>query len=133
MNDEYSALMRNSTWHLVLANQASNVTDYKWVYKVKRKDDCSIDRYKAWLVVNGSKQHYGIDYDDIFSLVVKDATIRLVLSLALSQNWSVCQLDVQNAFVHDVLEKEIYMKQPPGFLVLHILGMFANLTKLSTD
>jgi hypothetical protein len=64
----------------------------------------------------GFKQHYGIDYDDTFSPIVKFATIRLVLSIAVSQGWTLRQLDVQNAFLHDILEEDVYMKQPPGFV-----------------
>jgi hypothetical protein len=82
---------------------------------VKRKADGTIDRYKARLVAKGFKQRYVIDYEDTFSPVVKAATIRLVLSIVVSRNWSLHQLDVQNAFLHGVLEDEVYMKQPPGF------------------
>ncbi|GKB84106.1 ribonuclease H-like domain-containing protein, partial [Tanacetum coccineum] len=52
--------------------------------------------YKAWLIANGRTQQVGIDYDDTFSLVVKPATIRSVLGLALSRKWHVHQLDVKN-------------------------------------
>jgi hypothetical protein len=84
------------------------------VYKIKRKSNGSIDQYKACLVAKGFKQRHGIAYDDTFSLVVKFATIRLV-SIAVSRGWCLRQLDVQNAFLHGVLEEDIYMKQPPGF------------------
>jgi histone deacetylase 1/2 len=47
--------------------------------------------------------------------VVKAATIRIILSLAISNGWSLRQLDVQNAFLHDVLEEDVYMRQPPGY------------------
>jgi hypothetical protein len=56
MDAEYSALMHNGTWHLVSASQVTNIIDCKWVYKVKRKVDGSIDRYKARLVGKGFKQ-----------------------------------------------------------------------------
>jgi hypothetical protein len=116
MNDEYNALMRNKTWHLVPAQPSRNVIDCKWVLKVKHKADGSIDRYKARLVAKGFKQRLGLDYDDTFSPVVKPATIRLVWSIAVSHGWSLHPLDVQNAFLHDILEEDVFMKQPPEFV-----------------
>jgi hypothetical protein len=79
---------------LVPPTKDRNLIDCKWVYKIKRKADGSIDCYKAHLVAKGFKQHYDIDYDDTFSPVVKFAIIQLVLSLAVSQGWSICHLDV---------------------------------------
>jgi hypothetical protein len=75
MEEEFSALMKNGTWHLVPASQASNIIGCKWVYKMKRKADGTIDRHKARLMVKGFKQRYGIDYEDTFNPVVKAATI----------------------------------------------------------
>ncbi|KAK1610461.1 hypothetical protein QYE76_034134 [Lolium multiflorum] len=115
MDEEYQALKQNNTWHLVPAGVGKNVIDCKWVYKVKHRADGSIDRYKARLVAKGFKQRYGIDYEDTFSPVVKAATIRLVLSLAVSRGWHLRQLDVKNVFLHGVLEEEVYMRQPPGY------------------
>jgi histone deacetylase 1/2 len=105
MDNEYSALMRNQTWHLVPPPKGKNVIGCKWVYKVKKKADGTIDRYKARLVAKGFKQRYGIDYEDTFSPIVKAATIRLILSVAVSQGWCLRQLDVQNVFLHGVLEE----------------------------
>jgi hypothetical protein len=82
------------------------VIDSKWVYKIKRKAYGSLDRYK---------QQYGIDYDKTFSPVIKSATIRIILSLAVSRAWTMRQLDVQNVFLHGFLKEDVYMCQPPGY------------------
>jgi histone deacetylase 1/2 len=115
MEEEYNALLDNKTWHLIPPNSKKNLIDCKWVYRIKKKADGSIDRYKARLVAKGFKQRYGIDYEDTFSPVVKIATTRIVLSLSVSRGWSLRPLDVKNAFLHGVLEEEVYMKQPPCF------------------
>jgi hypothetical protein len=88
MDLEYEALMKNKTWHLVAPNHAHNIIDCRWVFKEKRKADGTLDKYKARLVAKGYKQCYGIDYKDTFSPMVKAATIRLVLSLAVSYGWT---------------------------------------------
>jgi hypothetical protein len=108
MDLEHSALMSNKTWHLVPYEKGKNIIDCKWVYKVKRKADGSIDRYKARLVAKDFKQRYDIDYEDIFSPVVKASTIGLILSLIVSRGWGPRQLDIQNTFLHGVLEEEMY-------------------------
>ncbi|GKE45732.1 ribonuclease H-like domain-containing protein [Tanacetum coccineum] len=86
-----------------------------WLYKQKYNADESLNRYKARLVANGHSQQQGIDYDETFSPVVKPSTIRTVLSLAVSRQWPIHQLDVKNAFLYDHLTETIYMHQPPGF------------------
>ena len=111
MNSEHSALLQNRTWHLVPPPKGKNIIYCKWVYKIKRKADGTIDRYKAHLVAKGYKQLYGIYYEDTFSPIVKAATIRLILSIVVSRGWSLRQLDVQNAFLHGVLEEEVYMRE----------------------
>jgi hypothetical protein len=60
MDEEYQALMSNATWHLVPRREAINIVDCRWVYKVKKKPDGSVERHKARLVAKGFKQRYGI-------------------------------------------------------------------------
>jgi hypothetical protein len=129
MNDEYIALMRNKTWHLVPPQPGRNVVDYKWVFKVKHKADGSVDRYKARLVAKGFKQRLDLDYDDMFNPVVKPTTIKLVLFIAVSQGWSLRQLDVQNVFLHGILEEDVFMKQPPEFVDSNFLSYHCKLDK----
>ena len=129
MDDEYFALLKNGTWHLVPPSQEKNVIDCRWVYRIKAKADGTLDRYKARLVAKGFKQRYGINYEDIFSPVVKITTVRLVLSVVVTKGWKLRQLDVQNAFLHGVLEEEVYMKQPPGYESLEFPNYVCKLDK----
>jgi hypothetical protein len=116
MNLEYQALISNQTWSLCPRPSNHNVIRNKWVFKVKQKADGSVDRYKARLVAKGFDQLGGIDYYETFSPVIKPTTIRLVLALAVQFDWPIHQLDVSNAFLHGVLDEEVYMEQPQGFV-----------------
>jgi hypothetical protein len=88
MDHEFLALQRNKSWHLVPPQKGRNIIQCKWIYKIKRKQDGSLDKYKACLVAKGFRQRYGIDYEDTFSPVVKAATIRIILYIAVSGGWS---------------------------------------------
>jgi hypothetical protein len=115
MDAEFLALQKNETWTLVPREVGQNVIGSKWVYKIKYKHDCSIERYKARLVPQGFTQRFGIDYAETFSSVIKPATIRLVMSLVVSQGWHLRQTDIQNAFLHGFLSETTFMQQPPGY------------------
>lgn len=67
-------------------------------------------------MAKGFKQRYGIDYEDTFSPVVKPTTIHLILLIAISKGWSLRQLDVQNAFLHGILEEDVFIRQPLGYV-----------------
>jgi hypothetical protein len=115
MQTEFNALLQNHTWTLVPPQQATNLVGCKWVFKVKRHADGSIERHKARLIAKGFHQQAGLDYGETFSPVVKPTTIRTVLSMAYSPGWDMRQIDIQNAFLHGFLDEEVYMSQPPGF------------------
>lgn len=109
MREEFNALIANDTWTLVPRPPDANVVNCIWLFKKKYNADGSLSRYKARLVANGRTQRPGIDCDQTFSLVVKPATIRTVLTLAISHHWPVRQLDVKNAFLHGHLQETVYM------------------------
>ncbi|KAJ0850581.1 putative RNA-directed DNA polymerase [Helianthus annuus] len=117
MQDEMNSLYENNTFELVKLPKGKRALKNKWVYKVKTEEHTSRPRYKARLVVKGFSQRKGIDFDEIFSPVVKMSSIRVILGLAASLDLEVEQMDVKTAFLHGDLDKEIYMEQPEGFRV----------------
>ena len=116
MISEYSSLMENETWELVPPPEGQNVVGSRWVMKVKRNEDGSVDRYKARLVAQGYSQTKGTDYDEVFSPVARHTSLRTLLALANAHNLEVHQMDVKTAFLNGEIDCDIYMSQPEGFI-----------------
>ncbi|CAM8886686.1 unnamed protein product [Rhodiola kirilowii] len=112
---ELKALESNQTWEVTDLPPGKNPVGSKWIYRIKRNSDGTIQRYKARLVARGFTQMEGLDYHETFAPVVKMNTVRTFLAVAVSKNWPLYQLDVDNAFLHGNLEEEVYMSFPPGF------------------
>ncbi|QHO24819.1 Copia protein [Arachis hypogaea] len=117
IQDELTALDQNRTWCLTELPKDKKVVGYKWVFRVKFNLDGTIERHKARLVTKGFTQVQGVDYGDTFSPVVKMTTLRVMLALAAAKKWHLKQLDINTAFLHGDLDKEVYMKIPPGLAV----------------
>lgn len=64
VNDEMESIRTNRIWDLVDFPLRRKMIGNKWVLKVKRRVNNSIDRYKAHLVAKGNTQQYGIDYEE---------------------------------------------------------------------
>ena len=87
------------------------------MFTVKRNADGSIIKYKAQLVAKEYVQKQGIDYDEVFPLVVRIETIRLIIALVASKGWEIHHLDVKTTFLHGYLREEVFVTEPEGFEV----------------
>ena len=117
MQDEMKSLHENKTFELVKLPEGKRALKNKWVFRIKHEEHSLQPWFKARLVVKGFNQRKGIDFDEIFSLVVKMTSIRTVLGLTASLDLEIEQMDVKTAFLHGDLEEEIFMEQPEGFKV----------------
>ena len=91
----------------------NNVVDSKWVFKRKVNSD-GTERFKARLVARGFSQTKGINYDEVFSPVIRYETIRYIIANSINPNTVLTHLDVETAFLNGDLQEEIYMKLPAG-------------------
>ena len=118
MGDEMESLHKNQTWDLVIQPSGRKIITCKWVFKKKEGiSPAEGVKYKARVVARGFNQREGVDYNEIFSPVVRHTSIRVLLAIVAHQNLELEQLDVKTAFLHGELEEEIYMTQPDGFQV----------------
>jgi hypothetical protein len=117
MTEEIQAIEDNHTWVLTNLPPGRKAIDLKWVFKVKRDEKGSVVKHKARLVVKGYSQQQGVDYEEIFTPVARLEAVRLLLALAANQGWEVHHMDVKSAFLNGDLMEEVYVSQPPGFVV----------------
>lgn len=95
-DDEISSIEKNKTWDLTDLPAGAKAIGLKWIIKVKRNSDGSINKYKARLVAKGYIQRHGIDFDEVFAPVARIETVRFILSLAASKGWEVHHTSKKN-------------------------------------
>jgi len=118
MQEEVESLLKNKTWELVKLLEGKRVISCKWIFKRKEgTPGVESIRNKARFVVRGFDQEEGIDFNEVFSPVVRHTSILILLALVALYDLELEQLDVKTAFHHGNLEEEIYIQQPEGFVV----------------
>lgn len=112
IEDEKNSLIENNTWELVdkIEAQNFNTLTSKWVFKIK--DD---GRYRARLVVRGCQQTQGLDYEETFSPVISNTSLRLIFAIGANLNYKFKKFDIKTAFLYGDIKETIFMKLPEGF------------------
>ncbi|KAM1649748.1 hypothetical protein ACFX1Q_003249 [Malus domestica] len=105
MDEEMNSLMKNNTWELVQLPLSKRVIGCKWVYTKKegRPGEDNV-RFKARVVAKGYTQKEGIDYNEVFSPVVKHSSIHIMLAFVAQFDLELVQLDIKTTFLHGDLD-----------------------------
>ena len=116
--EEITSLVANGTWQPVRLPEGRKAIGCRWVFKVKKNADGSVERYKARLVAKGFSQRPGFDFEETFSPTAKWAALRAILAYASLQDMEMESIDISNAFLNGDLDHDVYMQEPEGFAEL---------------
>ncbi|UYV74917.1 hypothetical protein LAZ67_12001798 [Cordylochernes scorpioides] len=114
MLEEIQNMYSHQVWELVPRPVNAKVVKSKWMFKISK--DQENKTYKARLVAMGYNQIPGRDYNESFSPVIKNATLRTILSMAATKGSVIKLFDVKAAYLNGNIENTIFMEQPAGFV-----------------
>jgi hypothetical protein len=113
---EYNGIIKMNVFELVPRPNDKNIVGSTWNFRVKLDDKGNVARYKARLCAQGFTQEEGIDYDETYAPVAKLNSLRTLFTVAAKDELLVWHFDVETAFLHGELDKELFMEQPEGFV-----------------
>lgn len=109
MQTEMNMMYKKDVWEIVPRPKQGVVVGCRWVFTKKP------DRFKARLVAQGFKKRFNFNYEETFSPVIKRKSMRILMAIAIHNDWTVEHLDVTNAYLNAPISCEMYMEQPDGF------------------
>ena len=116
MEEEIDQIKKNKIWTLVPRPVDKNVIGTKQVFRNKLDENGEITRNKARLVYKGYAQEEGLDYGETFAPVLRMEGVRTLLAYAAHKGFKVYQMDVKSNFLNGIMENEVYIEQPEGFI-----------------
>ncbi|GKB27827.1 retrovirus-related pol polyprotein from transposon TNT 1-94 [Tanacetum coccineum] len=137
MQEELIQFKRLDVWVLVPALDYIKPLTLKWLFKNKHDEENTVIRNKTRLVLKGYRQEEGIYFKESFALVARMEAIEIFLAYAAHKSFTVFQMDVKTAFLHDTLKEDVYVCQPEGFIDVdhpsHVYKLKKALYGLSFD
>ncbi|GJX28794.1 retrovirus-related pol polyprotein from transposon TNT 1-94 [Tanacetum coccineum] len=116
MQEELNQLIANDVWELVQQPKNMTIIGTKWVFRNKLDENGVVSRNKAKLVAQGYNQQKGIDYNETYAPVARLESIRILLAYACALDFKLYQMDVKSAFLNGLINEEVYVAQPLGFI-----------------
>ena len=108
--EEYQCIKKKDVWDIVLRPKGTSIVTSKWIYKIKKIANRSIEKNRTRFFNRGFSQVERIDYKETFSLVSRYTYIRTIISLATSMGWRLHQMDVKTTFLNGEIEEEVYIE-----------------------
>ncbi|GBL74308.1 Retrovirus-related Pol polyprotein from transposon TNT 1-94 [Araneus ventricosus] len=116
INEEITNLTQAQTWELITKPPGMRIIPSRWLFRKKKDEAGKRANFKARLVAKDYVQVPGVDFKDTFSPVIKLKSIRLLLATAAEKDFEIHQMDITAAYLNGVLEEDLYMAQPEGFI-----------------
>ena len=104
-------LKERKVFDLISLPEGKKAIRNRWVFDIKPDDQKC-----AHLVAKGFSQIEGIDYEELFSPVVRYESVRIIFALTALEHWHLEAVDVKTTFLYGKLDEKIYMQQPEGFM-----------------
>ena len=120
MHEELHQFVRNDVWELIPRPEGVNVIGTKQIFKNKFNENGTVVRNKSRLVAQGYSQVEGVDFDETFAPIARLESIQILLAIACHMNFKLYQMDVKSAFLNGMLQEEVYVEQPKGFMDPHM-------------
>jgi hypothetical protein len=115
MDAEMASIKAHQTWKLTELPSGVKAIGCRWLFKIKKNPDGSVDRYKARLCAKGFTQKFGVDFNETFAPVAKSTSIRTMLAIGAELDLEIQQFDVDTAFLYGEMDNPVYMVQPSGY------------------
>ena len=128
MNEEVDQIEKNNTWTSMSRPKGKNVIGTKWVFRNKLNENGEVRRNKARLICKSYAQE-GVDQGETFSPVERHEGVKTLVAYLAYKKYKVYQMDVKSIFLNGILEEEVYIEQPKGFVDLDKKNMVCKLKK----